>query len=159
MSKPPDQRRFESDLEDGPFLAGMAAGRWGRPDASLVETVAWPKAVLWVAAAPRKDSPERFHVLLDCLGYPSPSPTGTFWDPATRQPLASPRWPKGIGQVAAVLRHGDFFYHPYDRLAVPGHANWATTYKHLVWDSGKHTIVDFLSVIHGLLNSTDYTGV
>jgi hypothetical protein len=158
MSKPPDQRRFEADLEDGPFLAGMAAGRWGRPDASLVETVAWPKAVLWVAAAPRKDSPDKFHLLLDCEGYPSQSPTGSFWDPAIRQQLASANWPKGKGQVAAVFRPGGAFYHPYDRVSASGHKDWPAKYPHLLWD-GTRTIVDFLGVIHGLLNSTDYTGV
>src|SRR5262249_20448351 len=149
-----DQRRLELDLQDGPFLAGVADGRWGQPDEPLVEGLAWPQVVLWVAAAAREGSPDRFHVLLYCAGYPSRSPTGTFWDAATRRPLAGANWPKGKGQVSAVFRPAGAFYHPYDRASAAGHTDWPAKYPHLLWD-GTRTIVDFLGVIHDLLNRGD----
>lgn len=161
MTKPPDQRRLEGDLLDAPFLAGVAAGHWGLADADLAPEVVWPQAVFWVGAAPRKGSPSRFHLRLDCQGYPSP-PTGTFWDPVTRQQLIAVSWPKGRGQVTAVFRTdwegGRALYHPFDRVAAGGHGDWRTKYPHLVWDPAIHTIVDFLGMVHDLLNRGDYTG-
>ncbi len=164
MTLPPDQRRFDADLREAPFLAGVADGRWDVADRSVASGLDWPLVLLSVTAAPRDASPDRFYLLLDCQGYPAEGPTGAFWDPNKRAPLPSAAWPKGKGQgqVAAVFRPdwegGRAIYHPFDRLTASKHADWPSKYPRLLW-GGSRTIVDYLGMVHGLLNSNDYRGV
>ncbi len=163
--KKPDQRAFEADIEDADFQIGVAKGMWGLADATqLPEGLAWPKAVLWVATAQRENAPQRFYLMLDLDSYRAVSPTGSFWDSDTKAALPTTKWPKGKSgsRVAKVFRtdwNVNAFYHPYDRVAADSHKNeWKTAQPHLVWDC-QHTIVDYLTEIHGLLNSGDYIGV
>lgn len=155
----PDERQMLADLEDAPFLIGQSLGRWGRIE---VPVPPWPTMIFWVAAAERVNSPRRFYLRLDCAGYRIESPTGTFWDPGTKEMLAHCLWPKGIGRVKAVFRvdweGGTRLYHPFDRISMQKHSNWSREYPHLVW-TRDHSIADYLAVIHGLLNSKEYTGV
>ena len=84
--KGPDERAFEADLKDGPFLIGAAKSRWGIVDSSVLpEGLVWPQVVLWIAAASRKDAPDRYCLQLDLDNYPSVPPTGMFWDSTTRE--------------------------------------------------------------------------
>lgn len=53
---------------------------------------------------------------------------------------------------------GNAFYHPYDRVAVSGHENWATENPFVIW-TPECTIVDYLLEFRKLLNSKDYIGV
>ena len=159
----PDKRAFLADLEEASFRIGAEKGRWGLADPGLVPPeLRWPLVVLWVAAAPRAGGPDRFHLRLDCEGYPNQPPTGTFWDPDTKQSLAIGQRPKGAERVKLVFRTdwlGDrAFYHPYDRVAAQSHPAWPTQYPHLVW-TRRHSITDLLSDFHVLLNSRDYTGL
>ena len=155
----PDQRLLQADIDDAPFQIGVAEGRWG-----LVEDTGlqWPMVVFWVAAAPQAGAPDRFYVRLDCANYPVDPPTGTFWDPGTRSDLDHSKRPKGRERVAMVFRtdweNGRAFYHPYDRVASKSHPNWRTEHPHHAWGD-RHTIVDFLSEIHALLQLREYTGV
>ena len=55
--------------------------------------------------------------------------------------------------------NGRAFYHPYDRVAAQGHADWPAKYPHLVWNPATHTLVDLLSELHALLHCPDYHGV
>ena len=169
--KRPDQRAFEADVEDADFQIGAAKGMWGLADATqLPESLVWPKAVLWVAPAPRENAPQRFYLLLDLDNYRAVAPTGSFWNMGTKAALPTADWPKGRpgSRVAKVFRT-DWnvkafyhpFYHPYDRVAADSHNSrneWKTAQPHLIWDS-EHTIVDYLTEIHALLNSRDYIGV
>lgn len=161
----PDQRLFEADVAGAPFLIGVHKGWWGLAAADLVPTdMVWPTRILWVAAAPRPNSPDRHYLLLDLTGYRTVSPTGSFWDPETKTPLALAKWPKGTygSRVAKVFRTdwegGRALYHPYDRVAAQGHADWPTQQPHLVWNSNR-TIVDYLEEVFGLLQGGDYVGV
>jgi hypothetical protein len=159
----PDQRLFESDLVSAEFRAGVLKGLWGLPDV-LPEGVEWPRVILWMAAAPRANSPDRFYVCLDAAGYRSVPPTGTFWDPTTKSILDLAKRPKGRpgSRFAKVFRtdwnNGLAFYHPYDRVAAKDHGDWPKDQPHLVWTSN-HTIVDYLEEFQSLLNSGDYLGV
>jgi hypothetical protein len=162
--KGPDQRAFEADLEDGPFQIGVAKGRWGLAGSSaLPDGLVWPHVILWVAAAPRKGSPDRFYIRSNFDKYPSVPPTGTFWDPSTKGILVVAKRPKGIGQVGVVFRTdwegGRAFYHPFDRVAAQSHADWPKNYPHLIWDPSRHTLIDFLAMIHEYLHAAEYTGV
>lgn len=161
---PPDQRTLQADLADAPFLIGVEKGQWGLAELPPHPGgLAWPHLLLWVAAGPRPNAPDRFHVRLDCQGYPTVPPTGTLWDPAENQQLPPAPRPKGTGQVAMMFRtdweNGRAFYHPYDRVAAQGHGDWSQKYPHLVWNPATHTLVDLLSEIHALLHTPDYHGV
>lgn len=163
---PPDQRAFEADLEEADFCIGIAKGFWGLAEQEVLPPgLGWPKVVLWVKATARPNAPAQFNVLLDCTNYRAVSPTGTFWDPETKQFLATQKRPKGKpgSRVAQVFRtdwnNGTAFYHPYDRVASQTHPGWSNEYHHLIWDSTS-TISDFLQVVlYDLLNSEDYIGV
>ncbi len=161
----PDQRLFEADVADAEFLIGARKGFWGLAASDLRPAdLVWPKRILWIAAAPRPNSPEKFYLLLDLAGYRTASPTGNFWDPGTKAALALGRWPKGKSgsRFAKVFRTdwegGRAFYHPYDRFAAQSHTQWATEQPHLIW-SARLTIVDYLEEFYGLLQGSDYVGV
>lgn len=162
--KKPDQRAFDADIEDADFQIGVTKGMWGLADATqLPESLVWPKAVLWVAAAPCPKAPERFYLVLDLDNYRAAAPTGPFWDMEAKIVLPPVKWPKGKpgSRVAKVFRtdwNVNALYHPYDRVAATSHDQWKSEQPHLIWDS-QHTIVDYLTEIHGLLNSGDYIGV
>jgi hypothetical protein len=161
----PDQRLFEADLTSAEFRAGAQKGYWGLPGTDiLLEQLAWPLRILWVAAAPRANASNRFYLHLDLSDYRTVPPTGTFWDPDTRSTLEVAKRPKGKdgSRFAKVFRTdwegGRAFYHPYDRVAAKGHTKWVSEQPNLVWDSS-HTIVDYLEEIHSLLNSGEYLGL
>lgn len=160
----PDQRLFESDLSSAEFLIGVSKGLWGLPEGDLVpDDLAWPRVILWITPAVRENGPPRFYLGLDAANYRTVPPSGTFWDPATKAALDVAKRPKGRPgtRCAKVFRtdwNNSALYHPYDRVAAAGHANWPREMPHLVW-TANHTIVDYLSEIHTLLNSGDYLGV
>jgi hypothetical protein len=117
--------------------------------------------VVWIAAAPRPDAPERFFVRLDCQNYPLDPPTGNFWDPSDNCPLPFASRPKGGGKAFSFRvdwEGGRAFYHPYDRVAAKSHPDWVQKHAHLVWDRN-HTISDLLEQIYDILHCPDYTGV
>ncbi len=96
----PDKRAMETDLTGTSFLSGVANGWWDHVEDSAPD---WPTMIFWVAAAKRDKAPDRFYLKLNCKNYPTDSPTGTFWDPETKEQLAGRKWPKGSGQVSAVF--------------------------------------------------------
>ena len=161
----PDKRLFQADVDSARFQSGVASGRWGFPDNRIpAAPPPWPRVILWFAAARRENSPDRFYLRLDLAGYRNAAPTGTFCDPATGSPLDRAMRPKGRpgSRFERVFRTdwegGRAFYHPYDRVALPGHENWATENPQLVW-TAECTIVDYLLEFRKLLNSKDYIGV
>lgn len=158
----PAERQLQTDLTSARFLAGIEEGFW---DQLEVDSVPWPFAVFWVAAAAREKSPDRYHFKQDLSGYPIAAPTGTFWDPLTGSELAHPKRATGVGRVEKVFRvdwpdpnPGSALYFPYDRRGVGDHQSWKQEMPHWIWDE-HHRIVDVLSVLHELLNSGEYHGV
>ncbi|SRR5258708_26184567 len=161
----PDQRLFESDLLSAEYRNGIAKGLWGLAEADVLpDGAVWPKVFFWMAAAPRANAPERYYVALDAAGYRATPPTGTFWDPIKKAALELGKRPKGKpgSRFAMVFRtdweNGRAFYHPYDRVAAQGHAEWPKEQPHLIWTSS-HTIVDHLEEFQSLLTCGDYLGV
>lgn len=160
----PDQRLFEEDLLTAEFRIGVANGFWGVLAQDPQPQFVWPKAIFWIAAPPRPNAPDRFHVVLDLTGYRTVPPTGSFWDPVARAALPTARWPKGKRDTrfAKVFRtdwqNAVAFYHPFDRVAAQSHPEWAAQQPHLVWNNSR-TIVDYLEEFHSLLSGEDYTGV
>jgi hypothetical protein len=160
----PDQRLFESDLSSAEFQIGAAKGWWGVAETEVLpEGMAWPRVILWIAAVARENGPARYYFCLDAAGYRTVSPTGTFWDPATRSALDVGKRPKGrTGSRFAMVFRTDWnnaaLYHPYDRVAAAGHAEWPAQLPHRIWTTN-HTIADYLSEFYTLLNSGDYLGI
>ena len=161
----PDQRLFDADATSADFRAGALKGYWGLAGADILpEQPAWPRRILWIAAAPRPNAPDRYYVDLDLTGYRADAPTGTFWNPNTKSILEFNLRPKGKpdSRVAKVFRtdwkDGKAFYHPYDRVAAKDHTDWPRDQPSLIWDS-EHTITHYLEEIHSLLNCGDYIGL
>jgi hypothetical protein len=162
----PDQRLFEADLLSAEFRSGNVKGQWGLPTQDLLpDGLAWPKVVLWIAAAPRASGQERFYLCVDAKGYRSVSPTGTLWDPVTKVRLEFAKYPQGKPQsrCAKVFRtdwghSNQALYHPYDRFAAETHGEWKRDLPQLIWTSD-HTIVDYLEEFHALLHGGDYLGI
>ena len=164
MAKP--QEIFERDLASDAFQAGCVRGRWGLLDDTNrlqgVPAIAWPNVVIWIAAAPRLKSPDRYYFYFDLEGYPTAAPTAYCWDTATRKVLSDPQWPRSRDAEELTFRQNwpgngaRALYAPWDRTAQAGH-DWG----HLtgqMWNPEKHTIVDYLRLTHELLNADHYTG-
>jgi hypothetical protein len=164
----PDERLFDEDIRSVEFRIRAEEGRWGLPTPELLSEFKWPRRLLWIAAAPRPSSPDRFYVAIDASGYRAVPPTGSFWDVAAKCLLDVRVRPKGKpgSRVAKVFRtdwnNGTAFYHPYDRVAADSHKReWAPGAKddpRRRW-TADHTVVDYLEEFHGLLNCGDYLGV
>jgi hypothetical protein len=105
--EPPDKRLFDADLAAADFRNGVVNGWWDLAEAEVLPPgLTWPRAILWIAPAPRSDAPSRFYVSLDVAGYRAVPPTGAFWDLAANGPLDAARRPKGRdgSRVAKVFR-------------------------------------------------------
>jgi hypothetical protein len=151
----PDERAFVRDSAAGPFQAGCDRGDWG------LDSVSWPFAVLWVAAAPRPEAPSRYSIRFDLSGYPTAAPTATMWDTVTSTIMADTHWPGGTGRVQLAFNPGwnrQALYLPCDRVAIEGHDAWREQHPSYVWNSSKD-ITHYLAIVHELLNSPDYSGL
>src|SRR5947209_2597124 len=113
----PDERLFRDDLLGGAFTTGEDRGYW------RLHMLAWPVAVIEVAAGPVPGGPEWFAFCFDLTGYPQ-APTAQPWDTATDSALPPARWPAGGQRITLAFNPGwrpDALYLPVDRLALDGH--------------------------------------
>jgi hypothetical protein len=150
----PDERVFCEHLLGGAFLRGAARGRW-----RLVR-MAWPYAVIAVAAAPREGSPTEYGFRFELTNYPQAPPTAQPWDMENDRPLEPGRWPTGRSRLAAAFNpswNAQAVYIPCDRIAIQGHDGWRTQHPSMIW-SPAGDITQYLRVLNELLNSGDYSG-
>jgi hypothetical protein len=147
-SLPPDHAALLDHLERAPFLMGEMNGRWRLRD------VVWPLVFADVTA---KDG-RAYTLRLQCDGYPG-MPTGAFWDLATNQWLAAPRWPRTGARFGSALRtdwqNGTALYIPCDRTSIAGHEAWLQLHPAWVWSSTVG-IARYLEVVWTMLNGDDY---
>jgi hypothetical protein len=146
----PDERALSADLEKGNFRIGVAEQKW------RLDHVAWPK----IDIAVRARDGLWFSLHFDCTNYPVSAPTACLWDFTRNSRLAFELWPKHRGgRVAAVFnpgwKEGTALYLPCDREAMAGHDVWITTLPALIWRPADG-IVQYLEIVHELLNSYDY---
>ncbi len=158
----PDEAALLADVSGGPYLIGVADNRWGLAEtATRKAAITWPHVTFWIAASARPGAPDRYFLRLNCAGYPTQPPTGSFCEPDGDRVLAHARWPKGRDRVAAVFRTdwqgGSALYHPYDGVSLRQHADWPQKYPSLVWTSD-HTIAHVLDEYQRLLSSDEYLG-
>lgn len=145
----PDEQSLRADLVSARFFSGEDRNRW------QFKKLEWPHLYVNVTA---RDGRE-FTLRLNCSGFPSSAPTGTFWDLATNSLLAFGYWPQGGERIRLALRpdwkNGTALYIPCDRESFIGHDGWATQYPQLIWKPAKG-ISHYLEVVHELLQSRDY---
>ena len=142
------------------FQAGAAAGWWG-----LVtdEAVKWPYAVIWIAAPPRPNRPDRYYFRFLLQDYPTLGPTAMLWDPDLKAKLAADKRTKGTGDVAIVFRtdwkEGEVLYAPWDRIAYDDHiaSGWPAKYASRAWKPTR-TIVHYLRLTKELFDSDAHHG-
>lgn len=145
----PDEQSLRADLTSARFLSGEDRNRW------QFKKLEWP--ILYVSVTAR-DARE-FTLRLDCSGFPSSAPTGTFWDLALNSRLTFDKWPHGGERIQLAFKpgwmNGDALYIPCDRASFAGHDCWVTQYPQLIWKPAKG-ITHYLEVVYELLQSRDY---
>jgi hypothetical protein len=153
----PDALLFESHVKEGDFQYGVNQGMWAIIDPAP-GFPAWPDVLIWVAAAPKLQEPDRFYFRFNLSGYPQVAPTATPWDLAGNRRLDNNRWPKGPQLVSRTFNHTwnpNALYAPCDRVAMVGHDPWKQQYPELWWQSSFRITV-YLNFIYRLLHSSDY---
>ena len=151
----PDEAAFRAHLEGAAFRAGVLQGRW-----SLL-TLAWPEAVICVAAAARTGAPDAYALRFELTNYPAQAPTATPWDVRLGAQLGAEGRPKGhlVGHIFRTdWENGRALYIPCDRLAIAGHGEWPGQYPESLWDGGKD-ITHYLRLVWDRLNDAAHTGV
>lgn len=146
----PDENAFRADVSRAEFRLGEVEGRW------RLITIAWPHAIIAVTAADGREVVLRFQ----CSGFPATLPTAGPWDVERNAPLAHDRWPKSKGgRLGSVFnpgwKQGTALYLPCDREAIEGHDGWRTQMPSKIWRPADG-IVQYLELVHELLNSRDY---
>ena len=146
----PDERAFRADVGKPAFRLAQAEGRW------RLVGIAWPCAFIAVKAVDKRE----YVLRLNCAGYPLQPPTGGPWDPEKDAILPFALWPRSKGgRVGTVFRTnwkgGTALYLPCDRVSLQGHDGWRTEMPSKIWRPSTG-IVQYLELVHELLNSADY---
>jgi hypothetical protein len=146
----PDERALRADLARANFRLGEAEKRW------CLLGITWPHALIAVTAKDLRSYALRFN----CSGYPSNPPTAGPWDVQRNAILTGNMWPCSRGgRLGAVFRHdwkgGSALYLPCDRESIAGHDCWRTQMPSKIWRPSAG-IVQYLELVHELLNSSDY---
>lgn len=145
----PDEQSLRADLASARFLSGEDRNRW------QFKKLEWPFAYINVIARDRRE----YTLRLDCSGFPTTPPTGTFWDLSTNNKLNFDKWPQGGERLQLAFKpgwkNGDALYIPCDRESIVGHDCWFAQYPQLIWKPAKG-ISHYLEVVYDLLQSRDY---
>ncbi|KJJ97347.1 hypothetical protein UB44_17055 [Burkholderiaceae bacterium 26] len=145
----PDEQSLRADLVSARFLSGEDRNRW------QFKKLEWPFVYISVIARDLRE----YTLRLDCSGFPTTPPTGTFWDLSTNSKLSFDKWPLGGERLQLAFKpgwkNGDALYIPCDRESIVGHDCWFAQYPQLIWKPAKG-ITHYLEVVHDLLQSRDY---
>lgn len=145
----PDEQSLRADLASARFLSGEDKNRWE------LARLQWPLLFVSVVASDGR----RFGLRLNCTGFPSNPPTGTFWDFGANTRLPFDKWPRGGERISLAFKpdwkNGDALYIPCDRESIAGHEGWVAQYPQLIWNPAKG-ISHYLEVVYGILHSRDY---
>lgn len=145
----PDEQCLRADLMSARFLSGEDRNRWA------FKQLEWPFLLVDVIARDGR----AYALRLNCAGYPTSPPTGTFWDLATNRRLPFDRWPQGGERIQLAFKpgwkDGNALYIPCDRESFVGHDAWISQYPQLIWKPAKG-ITHYLEVVYDLLQSRDY---
>jgi hypothetical protein len=151
----PDERAFRAHVDAGPFVVGVDRGRW-----ELVD-ISWPYALIDVAAAGRAGAPSAYLFRFDLTGYPKMAATACLWHAKEQRLLVEAERPKVTWTPSPFRQdweNGRALYLPCDRVAIEGHANWATEHPGELWDA-RQGITKYLFILSALLNEDGYVGL
>ncbi len=144
-----DEQALRTHLQSPRFLAGEDRNRW------CFNALQWPYLFVNIMARDQRE----FTLRLNCSGYPSEPPTGTFWDQGKDLRLDFDQWPKGGERIKLAFRPewkgGNALYIPCDRESIAGHPDWINQYRQLIWKPAQG-ITHYLEVVYDLLQSHDY---
>jgi hypothetical protein len=153
---PLDQQVFQEHTSRPEFKLAKHERRWE------ILLIRWPNAFVRIYVEPRSGAPDFYDLRFECAGYPNVPPTALPWDSQNNQPLPFSRWPAGRYQIPSIFnpgwKGGVALYLPCDRQAIEGHGDWLARYPHWVWKP-EIGIVRYIRIVHGILNSPDYTGI
>jgi hypothetical protein len=146
----PDEKVLRADLAKAVFRAGVAAKRW------RLISVAWPHVFVAVTAKDGREYVLRFNG----AGFPATPPTAGPWDMQRNAVLAFDLWPRSRGgRLGAVFnptwKQGTALYLPCDRESIAGHEHWRVQTPSKIWRPAAG-LVQYLELVHELLNSRDY---
>ena len=154
----PDQEIFQDHILENDFRNGVVLSQW---DVHPLEGVTWPNLIMWVSAAPRPNSPNKYHFRFTLDEYPKNPPTShVCLENGTKAPDA--KWPSGVHDVAMVfcVNNWEFrnaLYAPWDRAGLLVHGEWKDLHKGVAWEK-TFTITHYLNRVYNLLNHDDYKG-
>lgn len=147
----PDENALRADVAKATFRLGAAEKRW------RLLKVEWPYVFIAITA---KDSRE-YLLRFNCAGFPVTPPTAGPWDVGRNAVLAQDLWPRSSGgRLGAVFnpgwKGGIALYLPCDRETIVGHEAWTTQMPSKIWRPSSG-LVQYLEIVHELLNCSDYT--
>jgi hypothetical protein len=152
----PTAARLLADLSDGDLLAGADAGRW--------HIVGIDEQFLYVEVQVG-DSTDFIGLRIDYVDYPTTAPAGVIWDIEAGELLPPERWPVGAAAESVFRKdwsvsNGGALYAPWDRIAIPGHPDWAAAHPGKIWTPAR-TIAHYLRETRRVLEdaSMPITGV
>lgn len=150
-------------IENPLFQLGIDKDKWGIVGSKADIESNWPKLIVWIKPAQKKDGPEKYYLRFDLSGYPEKAPTATLWDVEDDKKLSFDSWPNGRNQwVNSVFKqnwkNGDCLYLPCDRKSCEGshRRDWKKKHPHLMWVTGEDTLYKYVSYVYKVLNSKDY---
>jgi len=150
-----EEHVFRSHIDMGPFLSGVARGRW------RLISIDWPIVIIAISAAERENGPKEYSLRFDLTNYPQNPPTSRPWNADLDAPLEDKKRPQGPSRVSQLFRTdwkgGVALYFPCDRVALQGHDEWINKHPEMLWDPNAD-ITKYLRIVYDHLNSTDYTG-
>lgn len=102
---------------------------------------------------------ERYHVLLDCAGYPESAPSAVFVNDQGSK-VDSMAWPTGTPRFYEVVKPPPncFLCMPLTREGLTYHPDWRSNPQAKPWNRATNTLMDMLNYLDRLLGSMDYTG-
>lgn len=156
----PDLLLFNRHVSEAPFQIGVDKGMWDIEEDDPTRS-RWPVVIIWVAAAPKANCPDKYYFHFDLDGYTAAAPTAYPWDMSIKSVLDEAIWPKGNRLVSKTFRpdwkpNGQHaLYAPCDRASMVGHPQWQQDHPHLWWQPAFNITV-YLNFLYSLLNSADY---
>jgi hypothetical protein len=155
---------FNRDIDSYLFVDGESENKWG-----IVNKVnmgqEWPIVYIWIAAANRPLSPEKYFFKFKLDSYPNLAPEIYLWDIENKSNISVTQSPTGKKNVATVFRYDSWtlgnsyhIYAPFERHAFNTHPGWDTVYPNEYWKKSD-SIIKITEYLYRLLNSKDYEGI
>lgn len=157
-----DEKLFHDHLKSPDFLIGFQKGHWGFISEEK-DWPSWPVFFLWISAASRPGSPDKFVLKFILDNYNQYAPQGIFWDLERNSVLEPGKRPNVQGVHERAFRvdwqNGLELYAPWDRSGLKSHPEWLQVHKGFSWEENRDQISKYLRIVYTILNSESYYGI